>query len=116
MMDCGMTEEKGIRTHHKRCPHGKRKCYCEECGGKGICCHGKQKQFCKDCDSSALRGRGKQKRHYCIDCGGRGLCKTPHFTTRKDRKYKGYCFCYFVQLFPTERVARDYRTRRRPLW
>ncbi len=45
------------------------------------------------------------------DCDGRHLCKTAHCTTPKNGKYKGYYFFCYVHLFPTERVAPDYRTK-----
>ena len=31
------------RRIQKKCPHGKTKTYCTECGGKSVCEHGKQK-------------------------------------------------------------------------
>jgi len=36
-------------TQPKKCPHGKRKSRCKECGGSELCIHKKQKSQCKEC-------------------------------------------------------------------
>ncbi len=96
--------EMGICVHERRrsackeckgsafCDHGKNKCRCEECGGSGICAHGNRKDRCKD-------------------CGGNALCKAPHCPIRKNPKYDGHCLFCFVHLYPTEPVARKYKTK-----
>lgn len=33
----------------KKCPHGRQKYLCKDCGGTGICEHGRQKAWCRDC-------------------------------------------------------------------
>ena len=35
-----------------RCPHGRQRNYCKECGGSGICEHGRQRSKCKECGGS----------------------------------------------------------------
>ncbi len=122
-------EEKGKNPRKRKlCPHGKEKYRCKKCGGAGICEHGINKYSCKECDGAGICEHGIHKnyckkcggaelcehgkhKYRCTDCGGRQLCKTPHCTTRKNRKYKEHCFFCFVHLFPPERVARDYRTK-----
>ena len=58
-----------------RCPHGKDKPQCKECGGWRICIHGKFKPYCRDCKGSQICSHGKNK-HQCIDCKGSQIC--PH--------------------------------------
>ena len=64
------------------CPHMRRKSRCKYCGGGEICTHGKHKIYCKDCQGSQICLHGKQK-YRCKDCGGSGFC--PH------GKHKFYC-------------------------
>ena len=58
-----------------RCPHGKDKPQCKECGCWRICTHGKFKPYCKDCKGSQICSHGKNK-HQCRDCKGSQIC--PH--------------------------------------
>ena len=62
-----------INTVNKKCPHGKQKSYCKECGGSSFCSHGKQKSRCKECGGSSLCTHGKQKSE-CKECGGSQIC------------------------------------------
>jgi hypothetical protein len=57
----------------KKCPHGKRKSRCIECGGSSICVHKKEKSQCKDCLGSSFCEHKKLKQ-YCTDCGGASMC------------------------------------------
>jgi hypothetical protein len=63
------------KKEKNKCPHGKRKNRCVECGGSGLCPHGKQKYGCVECGGSGICPHGKQKCR-CVECGGNGLC--PH--------------------------------------
>lgn len=38
----------------KKCPHGKQKSFCKDCGGSQICEHNKHKSQCKDCGGSGI--------------------------------------------------------------
>ena len=38
-----------------RCPHGRQRYYCKECGGGGICEHGRRRSKCKECGSSSKK-------------------------------------------------------------
>jgi hypothetical protein len=40
-------------------------------------------------------------------------CVSDWCSTIPGRRYRGYCVCCFVYLFPDERVSRDYKTRER---
>jgi len=64
-----------------KCPHGKAKWFCIECGGSGLCRHEKLKSKCRECGGSNFCQHGKQK-SLCSECGGSGLCKHGQ---RKDR-------------------------------
>lgn len=57
----------------KKCPHGRKKSLCKECGGAGLCPHGKRKNYCKDCGGASICEHGKRK-NICKECGGAGLC------------------------------------------
>jgi hypothetical protein len=65
----------------KKCPHGKRKNDCVECGGSSICEHKKRKFNCKECGGGAYCVHGKRKEN-CIEC-----CAT-NFCIHKKRKNK----------------------------
>ncbi len=126
-MDRGMTEKEGKGKRIYDCQHGKSKYDCKECGrrycepgkgkrycmerdGAGHCEHGKNKYECREGGGRAFCEHEKYK-YVCKDCDGRRLCKTAHCTTIKNSKYKGHCSFCFVHLYPTERVARNYKTK-----
>jgi hypothetical protein len=54
------------------CEHGKRKRFCIDCGGSGLCKHGQQK--CKECHKHLLCLHNKYK-HSCRDCKGSSFCE-----------------------------------------
>jgi len=69
-----------------KCPHGRQKSRCKDCGGVGICEHGREKRACKQCNGcphGVLKRdckycgvgcpHGKRKSR-CKECGGDGLC------------------------------------------
>jgi len=57
-----------------KCPHGKRRTLCKECGGTQLCAHGNRKDYCKECGGSQICVHGKNKRN-CKNCGGRNCCE-----------------------------------------
>lgn len=75
-----------------KCPHGKQKSYCVDCGGSGICehkrhkysckeCHGKgicehnlNKSSCKDCNPNYYCIHNRVKR-FCRECGSSEICE-----------------------------------------
>ncbi|XP_057292561.1 uncharacterized protein LOC130621274 [Hydractinia symbiolongicarpus] len=88
---------KALRERAK-CPHGRRRDQCKDCGGIHICEHERVRVYCKDCSG----GR------YCYmkgDCGGSQIC--PHQKERPKCKE-----CGGSQICPHQRVrstCRDYR-------
>jgi hypothetical protein len=44
-----------------KCPHGRQKSRCKECGGVSICTHGREKSRCKECGGSSICPHGRQK-------------------------------------------------------
>ena len=54
-----------------RCPHGRLRYYCKECGGGGICEHGRQRSRCKECGGGSLCEHGRM-RSRCKECGDDG--------------------------------------------
>jgi hypothetical protein len=57
----------------KKCPHGKQKTTCKECGGSQICIHGRNKSICKECGGSQICIHGRNK-SICKECGGSKIC------------------------------------------
>ena len=63
-----------------KCPHGRRKSQCKDCGGSGrcmtdkwgteMCPHGREKRRCKECGGSAIcpHGRRKSRCKECTEC------------------------------------------------
>ena len=56
-----------------KCIHEKRKTYCKDCGGGGLCEHDKPRHYCKDCDGNCLCKHEKRK-YRCKECNGSSLC------------------------------------------
>ena len=55
------------RKARRKCPHGKRKSQCKDCGGASICEHGRRKSRCKDCVGASICEHGRRK-STCKDC------------------------------------------------
>ena len=60
--------------------------------GKRICIHNKNIQYCKE-------------------CGGDKLCKNNWCEITANLKYQGYCLVCYVNMFPDEPNARNYKTK-----
>jgi hypothetical protein len=58
----------------KKCEHGKRKCFCKECGGNQFCTHNKRKDYCKECGGSQICKHNKRK-DMCKECAGSQFCE-----------------------------------------
>jgi hypothetical protein len=81
-----------FRTPAKKtkCPHGRQKSLCKDCGGSGICEHGKQKNNCKVCvnQSKLCVPHGNFKRT-CRRCKNGIECitmETPETVVQEKRK------------------------------
>ncbi len=61
------------RHRRTKCPHGRQKYLCIECGGVGVCDHGKQKHQCVECGGSCVCPHKKRK-YDCVECQGNGVC------------------------------------------
>lgn len=57
-----------------RCPHGKFKDYCFDCGGSQMCIHGTKKNTCRDCGGSRICEHDRRV-DVCRDCGGSQICE-----------------------------------------
>jgi hypothetical protein len=66
--DAQPTKTKAPRVH-KKCPHGRQKSVCKDCGGCGICQHGRRRNSCKDCGVFGICIHGRYK-YVCKDCRG----------------------------------------------
>ena len=57
-----------------KCPHGRERYYCVECGGAGICVHKRHRATCVECGGASICEH-KRQRSTCIECGGAGICE-----------------------------------------
>jgi len=64
--------EKNYRMKNK-CPHGRQKSRCRDCGGIGICEHNRRKNRCINCGGSELCEHNRFK-FQCIACDGSNIC------------------------------------------
>lgn len=62
------------RKYCTKCPHGRQKAYCKECGGSQFCVHERRKSTCKECKGSQVCQHNKIK-YYCIECHGSSICE-----------------------------------------
>ncbi|OLP73031.1 hypothetical protein AK812_SmicGene47906 [Symbiodinium microadriaticum] len=63
------------RKIHKKCPHGRQRHVCRDCGGSSLCQHDRQKHNCREC-GDCLCPHGKSNYGYfCAKCNGKGLCQ-----------------------------------------
>jgi hypothetical protein len=59
---------------HAKCPHGRRKYYCVECGGTGLCEHKRRRATCIECGGASICEH-KRQRVRCVECGGASICE-----------------------------------------
>ena len=57
-----------------KCPHGRQRYRCKECGGSGICEHGRRRSQCRECKGSGICGHGYY-RSKCKECKGVSICE-----------------------------------------
>ena len=92
------------------CEHDRIKSTCKECGGSQICEHDRRKYECKECGGSRICEHNRRKDR-CKECGGSALCKSEWCEIRKHKKYEGYCFICFINLFPDSKLVRNFKTK-----
>lgn len=113
------------------CKHGRYKARCIECGGSQICEHGRQRYSCIKCSEKITCKHGILKatcteckntmgicehgilKSRCKSCDGSALCKTPLCETRAIKKYQGYCYGCYIQMFPDNQIVRNHKTKER---
>lgn len=64
----------------KKCPHGKQKQYCGDCGGSQMCVHKRQKRQCRDCGGANYCSHGTRKSR-CRECKGSEICCHSRFVS-----------------------------------
>ena len=57
-----------VRRPVKKCPHGRQRARCRDCGGASFCMRGRQQHTCRDCGGVSLCQHRRQRVH-CRDCG-----------------------------------------------
>ena len=66
-LECNV-RSKAERERNK-CPHGRVRCVCKDCGGSSICEHGRRKAVCEMCSPEKFCMHGQPiNRHSCIIC------------------------------------------------
>ena len=68
------TITKKTKRVHRKCPHGKRRTRCKECGGGSICEHDRIRSDCKECGGSQICEHDRI-RSTCKECGGSQVCE-----------------------------------------
>lgn len=113
------------------CEHKRLKYRCKECGGTSVCEHNRWRSICKDCKGSLICDHGMikytcvvckgasicehgKRKTQCKDCGGSQLCKT-NMCERiaQNKKYQGYCYRCFINIFPDSELVRNHKTKER---
>jgi hypothetical protein len=57
-----------------KCPHGRKRNMCKECGGASICEHNRLRNTCKECDGASICEHGR-RRITCKECDGSQICQ-----------------------------------------
>lgn len=109
---CIECREKAVEYANKnKCPHGKHKFSCKDCGGSAICEHGLQKQYCKDgCGGSGICDHNLQK-HNCKQCSDAikiTINKIISHSKQKDKKYDRYDANNFIDKCFLESLIEEY--------
>jgi hypothetical protein len=89
-------ERRKTSRDNNKCPHGRQKSICKDCGGSGICEHNRQKRYCNECGGSQMCKHQKQKRH-CQECTPSAFCK--------HGKCKAYNSCVSCRVAPVFRIG-----------
>lgn len=58
----------------KKCPHGRRRAQCIECGGGSVCEHKRLRNQCIECGGAGICEH-KRQRNKCVECGGSNICE-----------------------------------------
>ena len=75
MKSCQICRDKDkIYRKNKKCPHGRKKNMCKECGGGSVCPHNRIRSVCKDCKGGAICEHNRT-RSRCKDCKGGAICE-----------------------------------------
>ena len=64
---------KPLPSRPQRCPHGRQRSQCGDCGGQGVCAHNRVRTMCVKCGGRGICHHGRQ-RYSCRECGGRNIC------------------------------------------
>jgi hypothetical protein len=67
-------DKEKIRREKNKCPHGRKRNMCKECGGASICEHNRLRNTCKECDGASICEHGR-RRITCKECDGSQICQ-----------------------------------------
>jgi hypothetical protein len=102
-----------LNTHthydsHGRCPHGRIRRQCIDCGGSQICPHRRQKSKCIDCGGSQICPHRRRKqtckecfpfRYYCYECEQSFSAQAKLIKHENSRKHKETFNAMFLECF-----------------
>ena len=71
-----------------KCPHGRIRSKCKECGGSQICEHGRVRSKCKECGGGSICEHGRN-RSRCASCSPQNAC------TKCLAEYVPKTFCFY---------------------
>ena len=75
LKSCDECRNKQKKNREKnKCPHGRQKSVCKQCGGASICEHNRIRICCKQCGGSSICEHGR-RRSDCKECGGTSICE-----------------------------------------
>ena len=84
---CKKCRDMSTKSRNKnKCPHGRIRNNCKECGGSSFCEHGRIRSSCKECGGASICEHGR-RRSRCVECGGASICE--HGRRRSDCKECG---------------------------
>ncbi len=106
-------ERAKMGRERNKCPHGRERKHCKECGGSSICEHNRIRSQCKDCNGSQICEH-KRRRNQCRECMNREqkiefIQKRMISNSReKDKKYNRYDADHFIDKPFLEGLFEDY--------
>ena len=116
-----------INLVNRKCACGKRPSFCEPGETRPICCINCKTSTMISINKKCLCGKsvphfnepGQKKPICCSLCKTNTMINIHHKTCKSDwcqtipnnKKYKGYCLFCFINLFPDEKVSKNYKTK-----
>ena len=106
--DC-LTKQRAY-VESKKCPHGRQKTRCRQCGGGAICMHNKIRSICSQCGGGEICGHGRERRQckLCSDPLKVAVKTILAGSKRKDLKYNRYDAQNFIDAGFVESMLKEH--------